>query len=244
MKKSNLLHLALGIVLGGLIFGGAAAYAAGVIAQQKTAAVVIDGKAVDLKGYLIEGSHYFQLRDLSAALEPSGKDFSVAWDGQNNRVVIDTSRGYIQSERLPAAAPAQTPVPLDAAMSLDDMKLEIIRLTNIERVKAGLPELQIFPALMDSAAAKADDMRDNNFFSHTSPVYGEYWRRLRTFVPSARWCTENLGTSITLQGAMDAWMLSPGHRANVLDQRATHIGVGVFIGEAGGYWWVVQFAQL
>jgi hypothetical protein len=99
MKKSNLFHLIMGILLGGVIFGGAAAYAAGILAQPKTAAIIIDGQTVDLKGYIIEDAHYFQLRDLSEKLKAGGKDFSAVWDGQNNRVLIDTSRGYDPNEQ-------------------------------------------------------------------------------------------------------------------------------------------------
>ena len=99
MKKSNLFYLITGILIGTVIAGGSVAYAAGILAQPKTAAIVINGQTVDLKGYIIEGAHYFQLRDLSEKLKPGGKDFSVVWDGQNNRVLIDTSRGYDPNEQ-------------------------------------------------------------------------------------------------------------------------------------------------
>lgn len=94
MKKTGGFQFVLGFMLGALIFGGSVAFAASIIAQPKTAEVIINGTTVDLCGYIIEGTHYFQLRDLSEKLKPGGKDFSIAWDGQNNRVLIDTSSGY------------------------------------------------------------------------------------------------------------------------------------------------------
>jgi hypothetical protein len=110
MKKLGGFQFLLGIIVGALLFGGTAAFAAaGIIAQPKTAEVVIDGKAADLKGYIIAGSHYFQLRDTSAALKPGGKDFSVVWDGANNTIRIDTTRGYSTDEQFPATPPSQAP---------------------------------------------------------------------------------------------------------------------------------------
>jgi hypothetical protein len=111
MKRIGGLQFIAGVVAGAVIFGGTAAFAAGISAQPKTAAIVIDGAAADIKGYVIDGSHYFQLRDMSAALKPGGKDFSIIWDGAGSRVLIDTARGYNPSEQ-PAPStqtmPAQT----------------------------------------------------------------------------------------------------------------------------------------
>ena len=100
MKKIGGFQFVIGFILGAVIFGGSVAFAASIIAQPKTAAVIINGSEVDLKGYIIEGAHYFQLRDLSDKLKPGGKDFSIVWDGQNNRVLIDTSRSYDPNEQL------------------------------------------------------------------------------------------------------------------------------------------------
>lgn len=51
--------------------------------------IYLDSKMVDVAAYTIGGSNYFNLRDLAKAL-----DFSVAWDGAANAVVIDTAKGY------------------------------------------------------------------------------------------------------------------------------------------------------
>ena len=171
MKRTGVFQFVLGIVVGAVFFGGTAAIAAGIMAQPKTAAIVIDGQTVDLKGYLVEGNHYFQLRDLSDKLAAGDKDFSIVWDGQGNRVLIDTGRGYDPNEQY---APESTTPPEQTTptMSIDEMKAEIVRLTNAERVKAGLPELEVLPALMDTAQAKAQDFIDSGYYGHNSPVYG------------------------------------------------------------------------
>jgi hypothetical protein len=114
MRRNGGFQFVLGVVAGAVLFGGAAAYAAEIIAQPKTAAVVIDGQPANLQGYIVGGNHYFQLRDTSAALKAGGKDFSVVWDGANNTIRIDTTRGYNADEQLQATPPTQAP---DAAIA-------------------------------------------------------------------------------------------------------------------------------
>jgi len=58
-------------------------------ASPTNAAILIDGKAVKLTAYNIDGNNYFKLRDIGAAF-----DFGVEWDGTRNTIVIDTSKVY------------------------------------------------------------------------------------------------------------------------------------------------------
>jgi uncharacterized protein YkwD len=242
----------LGFVLGALLFGTTAAVAAGIIAQPKTATVIIDGQVVDLKGYVIEGSHYFQLRDLDEKLIPSGKDFSVVWDGANSQVLIDTSRRYDPNETLPNTGQTQIPEQIPdqttdqiSTMTIDEMKAEIVRLTNIERVNAGQSELEVYAALMKTAQEKADDMDDNNYYNHNSPVYGTPGQMIKAAIPSVKSSAENLASwRKTPQEVVSGMMDSPDHRKNMLSPKYDYIGVGIIEGLNGGYWWVIHYAGL
>jgi uncharacterized protein YkwD len=235
----------LGVLVGAVVFGGTAAAAAGIIAQPKTAAVVIDGQTVDLKGFIIEGAHYFQLRDLDEKLIPGGKDFSIVWDGAGNRVIIDTTRGYDPAEQHTAPATV-TPQPEQApAMTIDEMREEVIALTNAERVKVGLPELAVLPELMDCAQAKAQDLIDNNYYDHTSPRYGTFRDMLKAFVPKAKSGAENLARKTKIPAeAFAAWVESPAHFAIITSPKYTHIGVGAAEGANGVVRWVQQFVSM
>jgi hypothetical protein len=51
--------------------------------------IYLDGKEVSFTVYIIEGNNYFKLRDVGEAF-----DFGVNWDGANQTIVIDTSKGY------------------------------------------------------------------------------------------------------------------------------------------------------
>lgn len=54
-----------------------------------TSDIAKDGEYVTLKAYMINNNNYFKLRDLGEAF-----DFDVSWDGENNCIIIDTSKGY------------------------------------------------------------------------------------------------------------------------------------------------------
>ena len=240
MKKAGVLQFVSGFMLGALALGGSIALASGVTAQPKTADVIVDGRHVDLEGYVIDGSHYFQLRGLSESLKPGGKDFSVEWDGANSLVLIDTRRGYAQDGPPTSPGTGQEP-----AMTSDEMKMEVVRLTNIERVKAGLPELAVHQGLMETAQAKAQDFIDNGYFGHKSPIYGPSYEMIRRSVPGAGETGENLtGRAETPQGAINAWLASPPHIETIVRPRYTHIGVGTVESTVGGRWWVAHYAEI
>jgi uncharacterized protein YkwD len=141
---------------------------------------------------------------------------------------------------IPSPAQAETP-----AMTVDEMKAEIVRLTNGERAKAGLNPVEVLPELMDCAQAKADDLIDNHYFVHTSPRYGTIGEMIMSFVPKATSYAENLGGwAMTPGDAVQGWVASKGHYSVIVNSKYTHIGVGIVKGADGGYWWVQQFVRI
>jgi hypothetical protein len=100
MKRKGQITFVAGFLAGAVIFGGAAAYAAaGIMANPVTGKIFVDGREIQAEAYNIRGNDFFMLRDIAAAA-----NFSVVWDA-NNRVLIDTTRGY-EGEQLPQTAPA------------------------------------------------------------------------------------------------------------------------------------------
>lgn len=57
-----------------------------VSAKPASTKIAVNGKNVSFDAYLIEGSHYFKLRDLAMAIRSTPKRFEVKWDGAANRV--------------------------------------------------------------------------------------------------------------------------------------------------------------
>jgi uncharacterized protein YkwD len=241
MKRKGSINFIVGFLLGAMMFSGTVAFAAGIVANPTTSKVLVNGEEVALEAYNIHGNNFFMLRDVADAV-----DFSVVWDGENNRVLIDTSRGYDPNETYAPEKSTEPPVQSEVPeMTVEEMKAEIVRLTNIERVKAGLPELEVLPELMDCAQAKADDMYANDYYGHNSPTYGTPADIIVSFVPNTRLYAENLAPwTKTPQEAFDGWLASAEHRTNILNERYEYIGVGVVEGVNGGYWWVQQFVKL
>ena len=143
------------------------------------------------------------------------------------------------------SAPPAAPEPEIVKMTIEEMRLEIVRLTNEERAKAGLHALEILPELMESAQLKSDDMRANEYYSHDSPVYGTAGDMIFRFVPNASYAAENIARwSMTPEEVFMLWMDSAGHKEQILSEKLTHIGVGTTECANGGYRWVQQFVTL
>lgn len=110
-------------------------------------------------------------------------------------------------------------------------ELQVFRLVNEERTSRGIAALTLNTQLTDLAVLKSRDMRDNNYFSHTSPTYGTPSQMLDRFGVAWRAYGENIAAGqATPEAVMRTWMNSTGHRANILDPRFTDIGVG-YVGE-------------
>ena len=112
---------------------------------------------------------------------------------------------------------------------------EVIRLVNEIRAENGLPALTYNWELSRVARYKSQDMKDNRYFSHTSPVYGSPFEMMRSFGIAYRSAGENIARGYaTPQAVVNGWMNSSGHRANILNAFFTQIGVG-YVAE-GNYW--------
>lgn len=112
---------------------------------------------------------------------------------------------------------------------------EIVVLTNSEREEKGIVTLKR-NALLDAAAQmKAEDMAEKGYYAHVSPdgVTPMY------FVERAGYRYLAIGENLVVQRTdakqvIDAFMGSPGHRANILRKDFTEIGVGVAKGTYKG----------
>ncbi|WP_237562903.1 CAP domain-containing protein [Bacillus dakarensis] len=111
----------------------------------------------------------------------------------------------------------------------------VIELTNAERRKNGLSDLQADTSLSNVAREKSRDMQQNNYFSHTSPTYGSPFDMMRDFGVNYQSAGENIAKGQrSPEEVVNAWMNSEGHRKNILSSDYTHIGVGH--NQNGNYW--------
>lgn len=127
-----------------------------------------------------------------------------------------------------------------------EMRDEVVRLANIERVKAGVPALTVSQALMDSAQTKAEDMVTNGYLSHTTLAGDTVSMWIGRYLQSpALGAGENLARGISSPAKVVAgWTDSQGHYENMIDPTYTHIGVGVIEEKGSGFRWVQHFAEM
>ncbi len=119
---------------------------------------------------------------------------------------------------------------------------QVIDLTNQERAKQGLPALKANWQLSRVARYKSRDMRDKNYFSHTSPTYGSPFDMMKAFNVSYRRAAENIAAGQrTPEQVVNGWMNSAGHRKNILDPNLRQIGVGYAEGGSYGHYWTQMF---
>lgn len=121
---------------------------------------------------------------------------------------------------------------------------DIVEETNKERIANDLPPLSINTKLEDSALVKANDIIKRQYFEHTAPT-GE---GVSDLGKDAGYQYVILGENLALgdfsssKDIVEAWMKSPGHRANILNTRYQDIGVGIVRGvyEGKSVWVAVQ----
>lgn len=132
-------------------------------------------------------------------------------------------------------APADLPTSAVEAQSFN-------LVNNARQNEAVDPELAQDGLLTEIARAHSEAMRDQGFFSHTSPQGQSLRDRLRTAGVAFRTAGENLAQ---VQGGVDPagdahrlLMQSASHRSNILSPKYSMLGVGV--AKSGDTYWVTQ----
>jgi hypothetical protein len=117
----------------------------------------------------------------------------------------------------------------------DVAETTLLEETNAARSKNNLPSLTIDTKLAVAAQAKAEDMLEKGYWSHTSPSGKTPWDFIAQSGYSYINAGENLARGFTSTDAvLKAWLASPTHRANVLSGLYTDVGFAVVEGEMDG----------
>ena len=134
-------------------------------------------------------------------------------------------------------------------LALTANEQEMFKLHNQARSQNGVQELCVDSRLVKAARLHAQDMIENDYFSHTSQdgrgpgdrisAQGYKWR---TYGENVAYGSGSYGTP---QNVFDGWMNSEGHRANILSSNFKDVGIGEAIGEYKGtqdtHMWVADF---
>lgn len=105
---------------------------------------------------------------------------------------------------------------------------EIIKVTNETRITHNLPALRPNTQLDLAASDKLNDMATKEYFAHVSPTGTEPWYWIKNSQYSYSVAGENLAIGfVTANDTVLGWLNSPSHRANILNNQYTEIGVAV-----------------
>jgi len=127
---------------------------------------------------------------------------------------------------------------------LSEEPWEAIRCTNAERAKEGLAPLGTYDSLTKAAQIRAPEIV--TLFSHDRPDGTSCFTAMDQTgaTKGAYTWGENIAAgNATAAATVEQWMNSPGHRANILNAKFTHIGVGYqySAGSTYGHYWVQMF---
>lgn len=95
------------------------------------------------------------------------------------------------------------------------------------RAENNLPALQIDDNTQNVARLKAQDLVENNYFSHTSEKYGTPFEMLTANGVTYKTASENIAGNSTLEGAVNSWMNSESHKNNILNNSFNYTGVAI-----------------
>lgn len=123
----------------------------------------------------------------------------------------------------------------------------VLLLINEERMKAGAPAVVADPLAAQVAKLHAEDMLQNDYFSHWDMTGLKPTRRFN-LAGGFHAVSENIYYSVNgpsntqdlLGKAMQVLMASEGHRRTILDPAHTHVGIGLALGRGGSAFYLDQ----
>ncbi len=104
---------------------------------------------------------------------------------------------------------------------------QLLKLLNMERENAGVPDLRWDAKLAQAALAHSLQLADHATLSHQFAGEPELDRRVGATGARFNSVAENVALADTVELAHWALMNSPGHRANIMNPKYNSVGIGV-----------------
>lgn len=181
-------------------------------------------------------------------VSPVAKEYSILTP-DSEEIELEEGMLIIDDEDVPLAdgpgGPGASPAPSEqptAQITVDKNLQRLVDLVNQERAKAGLAPLTMVEETNTAAGIRAKEIY--NKFAHERPDGSKYRTVLDQCNVSYSYCGENVAYGYRSPDAvMDGWMNSEGHKANILNERFTKIGVGHYKGSNGYDYWSQLFTN-
>ena len=187
-----------------------------------------------------EGSSTSRDADRSPSPAPSTSSAAPTTEAPTKKPkATPTKKPKTPPSKKETKPPKETTAPVTVSAEAA-AEAEVLKLVNEERAKVGCSAVAANSTLSDLAEKFSEAMAAEGFFDHTDPSGASPWDR------AAKLGITDLGGENIARGqadaaaVMEAWMNSPGHRANILNCDFKTLGVGVHFG-SGGPWWTQDF---
>lgn len=140
-----------------------------------------------------------------------------------------------------------TPTPArteSARSSLSSLESGVLQQINAIRRRHGLQPVRLSPPLTAAAISHSHEMGSVGYFEHESHDGTAFWRRIKRWYGSGGFGLWSVGENLLWSSpdvqpgtALDLWMHSPEHRANILTAKWREIGVSAVhvLGAPGTY---------
>jgi uncharacterized protein YkwD len=156
---------------------------------------------------------------------------------QNSNSPQTTSETATASTSVRGNASGTIPITIPSAASYDTLTAKgVLEWTNYYRAQNGLYPLKVNTTLVTAATLKVYDMFKNQYFEHVSPS----GKDISDVVSNLGYDYITVGENLALgdfkssKDLVDAWMASPGHRANILNKTYEQIGIAMTKGQFKG----------
>ena len=133
---------------------------------------------------------------------------------------------------LTAPASARNDGPISASSSVTALEAAVLSNVNQIRAQHGLRALKLSIRLSAAADQQTEAMGTKGFFGHNSADGSAFWKRIRRYYTDRNYRYWSVGENLLWSSpdvdaaqALDMWMKSPEHRANLLSKRWREIGL-------------------
>ena len=178
------------------------------------------------------------LAAMTLSLVACGDSGSIDESAAIREFIQDDSTVYIDDEYTALVGSLDsgaTEAEIARSAELAQKAREAFELANQQRIAVGLPAYVWSNELAIAAQVRAKEIVTT--FSHTRPDGSSYWT-----VNSQLVYGENLARGYnSAASAVDGWMNSPTHRANILDTTLVTVGIAIYEDASGKLYWAQEF---
>ncbi len=201
------------------------------------ASVEVDVEAPDLAYIIVDGD--------TQSTRGTKRKVRLALDGKRTFVTVVANWSEAgQDRRIERSVNLNKPTKL--VFTVDDLNAneqQLLDLTNQSRANSGLPMLRMDPRLCRAARLHSANMARLNSMSHNLEGKSHQHRTMEAGYPSGMVAENICYSQGNPQAAINTWLNSSGHRANMLSNQYSDLGVGIGYSRNGQPYYTQVFGR-